>query len=118
MYAQWSEESYYEVKETLQTRYTVDITVATSRTGVQLLCTVIDNIEALIDEWFPGLRDIDATCGENLVQPYAVCPNCSDPAHLFDIGELVALSEASDYVLCPQHNGKVSLEDLVSVCVC
>jgi leucine-rich repeat kinase 2 len=108
----WSAESYYEVTEISQIKYTIDITVATSRTGVQLLCSVIDNIEALIDEWFPGLRDVDTTCGDNLVKPYAVCPNCTGPTHLFDIDELVILSATCDDIMCPVHKGKVPLENL------
>ena len=33
-------------------------------------------MEQLIDEWFPGLRDIDTSSGRDLVVPMALCPNC------------------------------------------
>ena len=42
----------------------------------RLLCSVVDNIEHLIDEWFPGLRDIDTSSGRDLVCPMALCPQC------------------------------------------
>ena len=42
----------------------------------RLLCSVVDNIEHLIDEWFPGLRDIDTSSGRELVCPMALCPLC------------------------------------------
>ena len=42
----------------------------------RLLCAVVDNVEALVDEWFPGLRDIDILNGDELVQPMSLCPLC------------------------------------------
>ena len=41
-----------------------------------LLCSVVDNVEVLIDEWFPGLRNVSITAGDSLVCPYALCPLC------------------------------------------
>ena len=43
----------------------------------RLLCSVVDNVEALIDEWFPGLRDIDMQNGSELLSPSCLCPLCS-----------------------------------------
>ena len=37
----------------------------------------MDNVEALIDEWFPGLRDIDVVNGTQLVTPLSLCPFCN-----------------------------------------
>ena len=36
----------------------------------------MDNVEALLDEWFPGLRDVDILNGDELVQPMSLCPLC------------------------------------------
>ena len=44
--------------------------------GTRLLCSIVDNVEALIDEWFPGLRDIDIVNGTQLVTPMSLCPLC------------------------------------------
>ena len=42
-----------------------------------LLCSVVDNVEALIDEWFPGLRNVCIVPGDSLVKPCAICPMCT-----------------------------------------
>ena len=42
----------------------------------RLLCSIVDNVEALIDEWFPGLRDFDMVHGDELVKPLSLCPLC------------------------------------------
>lgn len=42
----------------------------------RLLCSVVDNVETLIDEWFPGLRNINVASGDPLVNPSALCPLC------------------------------------------
>ena len=55
---------------------TFDITVPATNIGTKLLCSVVDNVEALIDEWFPGLRDIDVVDGNELVTPMSLCPLC------------------------------------------
>jgi len=55
---------------------TFDIVVPTTKFGTRLLCAVVDNVEALLDEWFPGLRDFDTSSGVELVQPMALCPLC------------------------------------------
>ena len=47
----------------------------------RLLCSVVDNIEALIDEWFPGLRNATHIPGEPLVNPCTLCPYCGELVH-------------------------------------
>ena len=54
-----------------------DIIVPITSLGVKLLCNVVDNVEALIDEWYPGLRDLNIVGGSELVKPMSVCPFCS-----------------------------------------
>ena len=56
---------------------TFDITVPTTNSGTRLLCSIVDNVEALIDEWFPGLRDICVINGTQLVTPLSLCPFCN-----------------------------------------
>ena len=34
-------------------------------------------MEALIDEWFPGLRNVTMTSSDQMVKPCALCPFCS-----------------------------------------
>ncbi len=53
-----------------------DIIVPSSNRGTKLLCSIVDNVEALIDEWFPGLRELDIGTGASLVAPLCLCPLC------------------------------------------
>lgn len=114
IYLFWTRAAFCLVDQLPEDQKTFDITVPTTMQGARLLCSVVDNIEALLDEWFPGLRSIDSSCGEELVKPCAVCPNCVDPAHYFSIAELTEASLSSDEIYCPTHGGKVPLEQLVS----
>lgn len=98
---------------------------------IRLLCSVVDNVETLIDEWFPGLRNVDIASGDALVRPSALCPMCpgiiiSCDNHLtlfsiafninsFPMKELQQLSITKDEVFCPVHNDMVSLKLLVRV---
>ena len=114
IYLFWSKAAFCLVDQLPENQKTFDITVPTTMQGARLLCSVVDNIEALLDEWFPGLRTIDSSCGEELVKPCAVCPNCADPAHFFSIAELTEASLSGDEIYCPTHGGRVPLEQLVS----
>ena len=114
IYQFWNKTIFCLVEQLPGNQKIFDITVPTTMQGARLLCLVVDNIEALLDEWFPGLRSIDATCGEELVKPCAVCPTCVDPAYFFSITELTEASLSSDHIFCPAHKGKVPLEQLVS----
>ena len=86
----------------------------TTATSCRLLCAVVDNVEALIDEWYPGLRDFDVATGEKLVSSGALCPHCppADP-YCFQLKDLEEQAYYHDEVTCPQHHGRVLLEQLV-----
>lgn len=72
-------------------------------------------MEALIDEWYPGLRDFDVATGEKLVTSGTLCPHCliDREPYCFRLKELEHLSYESDEVMCPVHKGKVLMEQLV-----
>ncbi len=67
---------YYMLELLLEQEDTFDIVVPLSGPGVQLLCGIVDNVEALIDEWFPGLRDVSVISGAELIKPMSICPYC------------------------------------------
>lgn len=69
--------SYFLVELLSHSGTTFDITVPTTVDGTRLLCSIVDNVEALVDEWFPGLRDIDIVHGNQLITPMSLCPLCS-----------------------------------------
>ncbi|KAL5473187.1 hypothetical protein EMCRGX_G027636 [Ephydatia muelleri] len=114
VYSHWSEQAFF-LAELLEDKGNVfDITVPTTKSGIRLLCSVVDNVEALIDEWFPGLRDIDTRNGNELLFPSCLCPLCpklGEP-HSFTLRELQLVSLKADQIMCPHHNGMVQLEQL------
>ena len=71
-----SQESYIHLEVLPDNESTIDIRVPLSSTGKRLLCAAVDNIEALVDEWYPGLRDISVMDGSHQIQQVAVCPHC------------------------------------------
>ena len=69
IYCFWSEQAFFLTELLTDRTNTFDIIVPTTKFGTRLLCAVVDNVEALLDEWFPGLRDVDILNGDELVQP-------------------------------------------------
>ncbi len=67
---------YYLLELHVQQEDTFDIVVPITSQGVQLLCSIVDNVEALVDEWFPGLRDLRVVSGAELIKPMSICPYC------------------------------------------
>lgn len=77
----------------------------------------MDNVEAMIDEWYPGLRDYDVVTGKKLVTSGTLCPHCpvDQRPYCFQLKDLEDKSYETDEVLCPVHKGVVSMEQLVSI---
>ena len=71
------QQSYFLINLLPGDSNTFDIIVPTTNHGTKLLCSIVDNVEALIDEWFPGLRDLDIINGDSLVKPMSICPLCT-----------------------------------------
>ncbi len=85
-------QSYYFILELLphHHQYSFDIIVPTTCESVQLLCSIVDNVESLVDEWFPGLRDLSIIGGAELITPLALCPLCP--------GTYINLSQLATYI--------------------
>jgi len=127
----WSEQAYFLVEQKDDHQFHITLPNTTWGTRLvllaaaitlvtisyRLLCAVVDNVEALIDEWYPGLRDFDVATGEKLVLSGALCPHCpaASTPHCFQLKELEEQASYSDEVTCPQHHGTVLLEQLVSI---
>ena len=67
---------YYLLELHAQQENVFDIVVPVTSQGVQLLCSIVDNVEALVDEWFPGLRDLSVVSGAELIKTMSICPYC------------------------------------------
>lgn len=77
---------------------------------------MVDNVEAMIDEWYPGLRDFDVATGEKLVTSGTLCPHCppDQKPYCFQLKDLENKSYEADEVMCPVHEKAVLMEKLVS----
>ena len=81
---------------------------------------MVDNVEAMIDEWYPGLRNFDVVTGKKLVTSGTLCPHCPvdrTPAHCFQLKDLEDKSYETDEVMCPIHKGTVLMEYLVIILI-
>ncbi len=80
----------------------------------RLLGHVVDHIDALIDEWYPGLYEM-TPLGDALVQIKVPCPFCKGSNHhSFLLDDLITQSDLGDTIHCPEHDGVVQLQLLVS----
>ncbi|ELU14390.1 hypothetical protein CAPTEDRAFT_224870 [Capitella teleta] len=87
----------------------VEIAVPPSPHGAKLLGQIVDIIDSLIEEWFPGLLGVSPT-GHSLVQCCAPCIQCPRlRPHVFSLNELLKQSETSDEIRCPKHDALVPL---------
>ena len=75
----------------------------------------MDNTEAMIDEWYPSLRDFSVATGKKLVTFGTLCPHCPvDKApYCFQLKDLENKSLEIDELICPVHKRIVFMEQLV-----
>jgi serine/threonine protein kinase len=78
----------------------IEIKTSTSVPGRKLLVFTVEHIEALITEWFHGLR-------EGKVSQFIPCTVCEEKgfqdSHVFTLEECLKGSDSSGCVECPRH---------------
>ncbi|KAK3103691.1 hypothetical protein FSP39_021072 [Pinctada imbricata] len=80
-----------------------------------ILCLVIDHMDALIDEWYPGLTTLDPLQGKELLERLVPCTKCQDrgkPEHMFKLPELFQEAEKNTHVTCPQCSSNIHIAHL------
>jgi leucine-rich repeat kinase 2 len=108
--ALWNEDAYVIVEE--QDENVVNICVPATSYGTGLLVSIVNHIDSLIEEWYPGLAGIDIH-GDPLVRRVAPCSHCKKTEiHEFDLLELIKISTQTNSVECPVHRGSVLLLEL------
>ncbi|XP_021092171.1 leucine-rich repeat serine/threonine-protein kinase 2 [Heterocephalus glaber] len=108
IYLNWSPEAYClvgsEVLDNQQESF-LKITVPSCRKGCILLGQVVDHIDSLMEEWFPGLLEIDI-CGEGetLLKKWALYSfNDGEEHQKILLDELMKKAEEGDLLVNPDQ---------------
>ncbi|XP_019623007.1 PREDICTED: leucine-rich repeat serine/threonine-protein kinase 2-like [Branchiostoma belcheri] len=113
IYVFWTTQEYFLVKSIKGEKNSMDITVPATRQGSRLLGHVVDHVDDLIEEWFPGLCEIDPVSGQTLVVRQVPCVLCETEApHIFLLTDILAMSDRDDIIFCPNHDMPVPLHKL------
>lgn len=108
IYLNWSPEAYCLVgSEAFDNRPEsfLKITVPSCRKGCVLLGQVVDHIDSLMEEWFPGLLEIDI-CGEGetLLKKWALYSfNDGEEHQKILLDDLMKKAEQGDLLISPDH---------------
>ena len=90
----------------------VEIAVSPNALGRRLLTFVVDHLDTLIKEWYPGLLRSYGT--EATVQKLIPCRSCEKEGkrilHMFSFDSCVTQYSMGNFVKCPEH--EVSLGDI------
>ncbi|XP_060603950.1 leucine-rich repeat serine/threonine-protein kinase 2-like [Ruditapes philippinarum] len=115
VYIYWSETEYFlldsSTDEVEQTD-SIHITVPSFHQGSRLLGQIVDSLDNLIDEWYPGLTCIDPMMGQEVLEILAPCSHCKSSPTMFTIQNLRVVASKQDSVYCPTHDGDVDITDI------
>eukprot|EP00794_Sanderia_malayensis_P005393 gene5393-6066_t len=109
----WSEEKYFAVTTSESLNDTLEIVVPVSQGGYELLGYLVDHIDTLIEEWYPGLARVDAR-GNPYMKKLAQCNHCQlqGKHNCFSLDDCISQSYEKDSIWCPTHEGEVFLRDI------
>ncbi|XP_077988732.1 leucine-rich repeat serine/threonine-protein kinase 2-like [Glandiceps talaboti] len=111
IYVCWSEQAFFLVEPLSSKPDTLEITTPCTKFGMRLLGQVVDHIDVLIEEWFPGLCEIDPMLGRIPVQRLVPCPLCQG-SHEYTLEMLVEQSDINDIIMCPKTKENIPLYNL------
>ncbi|XP_072026368.1 leucine-rich repeat serine/threonine-protein kinase 2-like [Amphiura filiformis] len=107
IYVKWAEDAFFLVEPLCKGSDVLTITVPQTKNGYRLLAMVCDHLDDLIEEWFPGLIEVDPMMGRPLVRRLIPCVQCTvAPAHRFILDDLMMHSESSTEIICPNHRNQ------------
>ncbi|XP_070193267.1 leucine-rich repeat serine/threonine-protein kinase 2-like isoform X2 [Littorina saxatilis] len=113
LFVLWKPQAFFLVDGCRGDTEEVHVSVPATPEGARLLGYIVDHIDSLVDEWYPGLTCIDPLLGHELLQRFVPCTTCTGAEpHLYLFNDLLSLSEKEDSVFCPQHKANVSLAQL------
>eukprot|EP00118_Oscarella_pearsei_P021781 m.247504 g.247504 ORF g.247504 m.247504 type:complete len:2547 (+) comp40272_c0_seq11:2181-9821(+) len=106
----WNSKAFVVIQELQED--IIDVLVPKTRYGTNILGIVVDHIDSLIEEWYPGLLEIDIQ-GNPLVRKRVPCPFCTEPdVHYFELDDLIDISSKGNSAFCPKYQEKVLLRHL------
>ncbi|XP_070559117.1 leucine-rich repeat serine/threonine-protein kinase 2-like isoform X2 [Ptychodera flava] len=111
IYVCWSEQAFFLAEPLSTNRDTLEIITPCTKFGMRLLGQVVDHVDVLIEEWFPGLCEIDPILGRIPVQRLVPCPLC-DGSHEYTLEGLVEQSDSDDVIACPNLKKNIPLYNL------
>lgn len=81
---------------------TFDVHVPVNQTGFKLLGSVVDLIDNLLEEWYPGLNDTEYANSSTKILRLSPCDFCkrSGYPYYFTIEECIYASNQSDTIEC------------------
>ncbi|XP_072097132.1 leucine-rich repeat serine/threonine-protein kinase 2 isoform X2 [Mobula birostris] len=118
IYLMWSPEVYCLVDSaTLHHKLesVLRITVPCSKKGYILLGQIVDHIDSLLEEWFPGLLETDINGeGGTLLKKYAMYSfeNGQECQRIL-LDDLLEVAETEDFLTCPtDRSNKISISQI------
>ncbi|KAK3610610.1 hypothetical protein CHS0354_009068 [Potamilus streckersoni] len=120
IYVEWANVAFFLIDSYYGENEEICLTVPATRMGTMLLGYIVDHIDGLIEEWYPGLTSLDPILGRQLLERRVPCSLCPDQdqhqegrsCQTFNLDELMHQIQSSDEVFCPQHNGNVPIAQL------
>ena len=62
-----------------------------------MLCRAVDELDNLVDEWYPGLTCIDPLKGQPVLEVLAPCTQCPGEIHALNV-HVFALTKRNAYL--------------------
>ncbi|XP_035828110.1 leucine-rich repeat serine/threonine-protein kinase 2 isoform X2 [Aplysia californica] len=113
IFVSWNSVAFILVDGLKSSSDEIHLTVPNTTHGYRLLGYLVDHMDSLVDEWFPGLTAIDPLLGKELLEKFVPCTDCPGPqSYVFRFEDLLKQSEHHSDILCPEHNGRVELAKL------
>lgn len=102
IYITWNTSRYFLISSVPELPKSFDIYVPKNQDGFMLLGILVDLIDGLIEEWYPGLMDSSSGIRGLRIQRLAPCVTClgEDYCHFFTVKDCIAASLKSDMIEC------------------
>ncbi|XP_064633559.1 leucine-rich repeat serine/threonine-protein kinase 2-like isoform X2 [Lineus longissimus] len=108
IFVHWSEQSYFLIETHHEPLEVIEVSVPATGCGGRILGHIVDHLDALVEEWYPGLTEKDPM-GDEAMQIRIPCPLCHEDPHIYSLDELIDQAKLSESISCPNHDTEVSL---------